>query len=495
MEKIIEVFQYDYALRAFYASAMVGIMCGILGCFIVLRNMSLIGDALSHAILPGVVAGFLITGYSLLGFFTGSVIAGLLAAVLITWIQRNVKTQEDAAIGIVFTSMFAVGVMGISWLTRQEGVHLDLKDFLFGNILGISDQDLWMTFSILLFTVLCVVVFFRYFFVTTFESVVAQTLGISVSTMHYFLMLLLSFAVVASLQSVGVILVVAMLITPASTAYLLTTRLQRMILIAALVGLLSTTLGLLIAIYFETTPGPAMTVTATGLYLSAVLFSPQRGIVSRYVKRIKNRSRILQEDILKQAVRLHEKRKLTPSALQQKLHIHTWRMRYSLRKLQQQGNLIFNKGTLTLTDKGIEGGYALVRAHRLWETYLVKEMGLSEDQIHDNAEKYEHILTDALVEEVARSLGNPQTDPHGSPIPEKSGPMLKSLATMNPGEKAKISSYQINHLVRSDLWKRGIRPLIEFEVRVIEQTEVEVNFDGQNIRIPMSLAQKIKIEH
>ncbi|MEZ4774977.1 MAG: iron chelate uptake ABC transporter family permease subunit [Bacteroidia bacterium] len=495
MEKIIEVFQYDYAIRALYASAMVGIMCGILGCFIVLKNMSLIGDALSHAILPGVVAGFLLAGYSLLGFFTGSVVAGLLAAILITWIQRNVKTHEDAAIGIVFTSMFAIGVMGISWLTRQEGVHLDLKDFLFGNILGISDQDLWMTFSILLFTVLCVIVFYRYFFVTTFESVVAQTLGISVSTMHYFLMLLLSFAVVASLQSVGVILVVAMLITPASTAYLLTTRLQRMIVIAACTGLLSTTLGLLIAIFFETTPGPAMTVTATGLYLSAVLFSPHRGIVSRYVKRIKNRNRVLQEDILKQAVRLHEKKQLTPAALYQKIDINSWRLRNVLRKLRQQGNLTFTQGQLKLTDKGIEGGYALVRAHRLWETYLVKEMGLSEDQIHDNAEKYEHILTDALVDEVARSLGNPHTDPHGSPIPEKSGPLLKSMATLSSGQKAKISSYQINHLVRSDLWKRGIRPMLEFEIGKVDEAEIEINFDGQSISIPVSLAQKIKIEH
>ncbi|MCL4153417.1 UNVERIFIED_CONTAM: hypothetical protein GTU68_045229, partial [Idotea baltica] len=261
---------------------MVGIMCGVLGCFIVLRNMSLIGDALSHAILPGVVAGFLVAGYSVIGFFTGSVLAGLLAAVLITWIQRNVKTQEDAAIGIVFTSMFAIGVMGISWLTRQEGVHLDLKDFLFGNVLGISDQDLWMTFMVLCFTLVCVVAFYRFFFITTFESVVAQTIGISVSTVHYFLMLLLSFAVVASLQSVGVILVVAMLITPASTAYLLTYRMNRMVIIAGIVGFFSTTIGLLLAIVFETTPGPAMTVTATVLYLLAVLFSPKKGLINTY---------------------------------------------------------------------------------------------------------------------------------------------------------------------------------------------------------------------
>ncbi len=285
MEQLFIILQEEYALRALAASAMVGILCGVLGCFLVLRNMALIGDALSHAILPGVVAGFWIVGHNVTGFFIGSVIAGLIAAVLITWIQRNVKTKEDAAIGIVFTSMFAAGVIGISRITRQQGVHLDMKDFLFGNILGISNQDLMLTFLILCFTLICVITLYRYFFITTFGSVVANTLGISGSTMHYFLMILLSFAVVASLQSVGVILVVAMLITPASTAYLLTHHLKSMLIIAALVGLISTVSGLILSILWETTPGPVMTLTAACLYLFAVFFAPSKGIVSRYLQR------------------------------------------------------------------------------------------------------------------------------------------------------------------------------------------------------------------
>ena len=418
MEQLVEIFQFEFAQRAFLASAMVGIMCGILGCFIVLRNMSLIGDALSHAILPGVVVGFLVAGYSVLGFFTGSVIAGLLAAVMITWIQRNVTTQEDAAIGIVFTTMFAIGVMGISWLTQEEGVHLDLKDFLFGNILGISDQDLWMTFLVMGFTIICVIAYYRYFFITTFESVVAQTLGISVSTMHYFLMLLLSFAVVASLQSVGVILVVAMLITPASTAYLLTYKLKKMVVISAGVGLLSTTMGLVVAVVLETTPGPAMTVMATLFYLSAVLFSPQKGLVSRYLRRKQKQRQILREDVLKQAVRLSENRTPTVRSVADKLGLNLSQTLAILKKLEKSGDLKIDGKIIQLTDLGFTNGYKLVRAHRLWETYLVEKLGLNTDQIHEDAEKYEHILTEALVEEVARQLGNPDTDPHGSPIPD-----------------------------------------------------------------------------
>ncbi|MEM6343360.1 MAG: iron chelate uptake ABC transporter family permease subunit [Bacteroidota bacterium] len=493
-ELIIETFQYEYAQRALITSAMVGVMCGILGCFIVLRNMSLIGDALSHAILPGVVVGFMVAGYSVLGFFTGSVIAGLIAAVLMTWIQRNVRTQEDAAIGIVFTSMFALGVMGISWVTRQEGVHLDLKDFLFGNILGIADQDVILTLMVMIFTIVCVIAYYRYFFITTFESVVAETLGISVSTMHYFLMLLLSFAVVASLQSVGVILVVAMLVTPASTAYLLTHKLKLMLVIAGAVGLLSTTIGLLLAIIFETTPGPAMTVTSTFFYLMAVFFSPQRGLLSRSVKRRQKRINILREDILKQALRLHEKGELTLKNLQARLREEHGIIKPQLNRLVQKGLIKQNRNQLVLTDEGIRIGYNLIRAHRLWETYLVQEFGLSEDQIHEDAEKYEHILPEALVDEVALHLGNPRLDPHGSPIPGKYNTDRANLGSARLGQQVHISTHQLNHLVRSELWELGIQPGVEVELREWDDDALVIRFAERLVSIPKPLTEKILIE-
>lgn len=418
MELLVEYIQFPYVQRALLASAMVGVLCGVLGVFIVLRNMALIGDALSHAVLPGVVIGFMVAGYSIMGFFIGSVMAGLGAAILITWIQRNVRTREDAAIGIVFTAMFAAGVIGISYLTQQEGVHLDLKDFLFGNMLGIRDEDLYLTASVLGFTVLCVVVFYRYLFAATFGSIVAETTGISVSTVHYFLMLLLSFAVVASLQSVGVILVVAMLITPASTADLLTNRLGIMIGVSALLGLLSAVIGIIVAILWETTPGPAMTLVATGFYGLAALFSPRRGLVTRWFRRRGRRQRILREDILKQAFRLAEKGGLSEAALSEKLQMPVNQLTGSFAWLRRKGLFQKQRNNLRLTDAGKEVGLRLIKAHRLWETYLVQEMGLNPDQIHDHAEDFEHLILDeALLEEVDRKLGFPEVDPHGSPIP------------------------------------------------------------------------------
>ena len=438
MTELLQHLSEPWALRALVASSMVGIMCGILGCFIVLRNMALIGDALSHAILPGVVVAFMLGMGTTLGFFGGAVIAGLLTAIIITWIQRNVKTKNDAAIGIVFTAMFSLGVIGISSISRIPGVHLDLKDFLFGNVLGVTNEDLYLTAAITVYVLLSVAVFFRYLFITTFQPIIAETMGISVSTIHYFLMLLLSFAVVASLQTVGVILVVAMLVTPASTALLLTDRLQKVLVLAAAFGLLSAISGLLIAIVWEMPPGPAMAVAATGYYLIAVFFSPKKGLVFRFFQRRKLQNRIQIEDTLKQAFRLQQKEALSLESLLENLGFNRSVLQKQLQIMREKGWM--EKDQFRLTQKGNEEARRLVRAHRLWETYLASEVGLSTEQIHEDAEKYEHLLSDEILDEVDKTLGYPTTDPHGSPIPARRGWPELSLLQLEPLQQGKIVS-------------------------------------------------------
>jgi len=421
MNDFLEILQQEWAIRALIASSLVGLMCGSLGAFIVLRNMSLIGDALAHAILPGIVVAFMLVGYSTIGFFVGSVSAGLLTAVGITWIQHNVKTKNDAAIGIVFTAMFSLGVMGISRISRNGGVHLDLKDFLFGNVLGVSNEDLYLTAGVTIYVILSIIVFYRYLLVTTFQPIIAETMGISVKMIHYFLMLLLSFAVVASLRSVGVILVVAMLITPASTALLLSDRLKWVIVLSAIIGFMSAVLGFLFAIVFDTTPGPAMAITATLFYLLTVLFSPNKGLVFNYFRKQKQLRKIQFEDTLKQALKLHERENLSIPALLDRLGFTRNILQKHLYDLKINGLIKINKDQLTLTPNGITEATSLVRAHRLWETFLVNEIGLTPEQIHEDAEKYEHLLTDEILDEVDETLGYPTLDPHGSPIPTKKG--------------------------------------------------------------------------
>ncbi len=417
--QLIEILQYEWAIRALMASSMIGVMCGILGVFIVLRNMSLIGDALSHAVLPGVVLGFVVAGYSVLGFFTGAVLAGIVTAVLITWLQRNVPIKNDAAMGIVFTAMFSIGVMWISRISRQDGVHLDLKDFLFGNALGVSNEDLYLTAMITVFVIVSVIVFYRYLFATTFQVVIAETLGIPVKAVYYFLMLLLSLAIVASLKAVGVILVVSMLIAPAATALLLSDKLQYVIVISAFVGLFSAILGLILAILLETTPGPAMAVTATLFFLLAVCFSPKKGMLFKYLHQNSIRKKVELEDTLKQSLKLHELNDLTLGNLVNRLGFSERKVNRYLSKLRQANLVEIQGATIGLNERGIKAANKLVRAHRLWETYLVNQAGMNQSQIHDHAERLEHILTDDVLDEVDKELGYPNIDPHGSPIPKK----------------------------------------------------------------------------
>ncbi|HLF65015.1 MAG TPA: metal ABC transporter permease [Saprospiraceae bacterium] len=417
---LLSVFQEVWALRALIASSMVGIMCGALGAFIVLRNMSLIGDALSHAILPGVVVAFLVVGYSTLGFFVGSVIAGLIAAIGITWIQRKVQTKNDAAIGIVFTAMFSLGVIGISWVSKSgSGVHLDLKDFLFGNVLTVSDSDLILTASITAFVLLSIVALYRPLFLTTFQSVIAETMGISVSAIHYFLMLILSFAVVASLQTVGVILVVAMLITPASTALLLSSRLKTVIYLSAFLGWLAAIIGFTLAVILDTTPGPAMAVSATAIYLIAAFGAPRKGLIAKWIARSSQQMKVEIEDLLKHALKLHTRKTLSLSSISTASGFSSRKLRRYLKKLSDAGYIAARHGEVALQPLGIEKATALIRAHRLWETYLAQQVGLTAEQIHEDAEHYEHLLTADILDAVDEELGYPSQDPHGSPIPKR----------------------------------------------------------------------------
>jgi ABC-type Mn2+/Zn2+ transport system permease subunit/Mn-dependent DtxR family transcriptional regulator len=492
--ELIEILQSTWAIRALIASSMVGIMCGVLGAFIVLRNMSLIGDALSHAILPGVVFGFMIAGYSVLGFFIGSVIAGLLAAVFITWIQQNVKTKNDAAIGIVFTAMFSIGVMAISHLSRTEGVHLDLKDFLFGNVLGVSNEDLYLTGFIGIYVLISIVVFYRYLFATTFQPVIAETMGISVKTVHYFLMLLLSFVVVASLRTVGVILVVAMLITPAATALLLTNRLQKVLVLAGLIGFASAVSGLILAIIWDTTPGPAMTVVATVIYGLAVLFSPEKGLVFKYIRNRQLNEKILAEDILKQALRLSEKGTVTVEKLSDKLGFSTAAVRGKLPSLKKKGLFSINNSKIELTQEGRTQATRLVRAHRLWETYLVEKMGLTVEQIHEDAEKYEHILTDEIMDEMEERLGYPVLDPHGSPIPKREKLPTLSLSSLAQNQHAIIEKNQTNEYIITKLWELGLMPGSDVSIKRSAAQFIEIEVNEKLVKVPKELSDKISIE-
>ncbi len=495
MYELFEIMQSEWALRALIASSLVGVMCGVLGSFIVLRNMSMIGDALAHAILPGVVFAYIFVGvYSVLAFFIGAVLAGLISALLMTWIQQNVNTKNDAAIGIVFTAMFSIGVMAISYISQEHGVHLDLKDFLFGNILGVANEDLWLTGAIAFYVLLSIILFYRYLFVTTFQPVIAETMGISTKIIHYFLMLLLSFAVVASLRTVGVILVVAMLITPASTALLLSNRLKQVVLLSGIIGLFSAVVGLILAIKFETTPGPAMTVTATVIYLLAVFFAPEKGLLFKYLNKRNAQKRIFLEDTLKQVLKLHEKGVLSLSKLVDRMGAPLAKVKANVQLLAKKNVLQFDGKNITMTEKGIQEANRLVRAHRLWETYLVQQVGLNTEQIHEDAEQKEHYLTDDILDEMEEHLGYPTVDPHGSPIPKTRKLLKHFLGQLLPGKKGIISKQQLNENITSRLWELNLFPGTTFHLVESGTDFIKIKLEQGEIELSKSLAQSINVD-
>lgn len=415
---IFQVIQEEWFLRALFVSIMIGITCGILGCFIVLRNMSLIGDALSHSVLPGVVLAFIIAGQSSFAFFSGAVISGFITAILITWLQQKVKAKNDAAIGIVFSTMFSLGVIGISFLSRNYHVHIDLKDFLFGNILGISRHDVWITTIITIYVILSIVLLYKYFLAVTFQEEVSKTMGINTSLLHYFMMILLSFTVVSSMQAVGVILVVSMLIIPANSALLLSYKMKNVIAISVTIGIVACISGLILSVLLKTTPGPLIAVCLAFIYVLSILFSPKKGLIVQYFIHKKIKRKIIREDILKYLSLLNNATGANLNELQIEIKEDKNKIASQLKTLLKD-KLIFKIETLySLTEKGKTESNKMIRAHRLWESYLVKSLGINKDEIHNWAEIMEHDIDEKMIEKLNKRLDFPDKDPHGSIIPK-----------------------------------------------------------------------------
>lgn len=392
---------------------LVAVPCGLLGSFLVLRRMALLGDAVSHAVLPGLVLAFLFSGSrAALPMWIGAALAGVVASVLIEGVHRRSRVKQDASIGIVLTVLFALGVVLISLLADR--VDLDQDCVLYGEIAWVPLQP-WIlglgpgpvvTMGLVCLAVLAgVLLFYKGLLVTSFDPGLAVSLGLRTDLYHYGLMAALSVTVVSAFESVGAILVVAMLILPAATAYMLTDRLPRMLALSALHGVLSAALGLHLSIWLDSSIAGAMVVAGTGLFGLAFLFAPVHGIVPKAVRRARLRTRIAEENLLATLQRRGPER--VPVA-----DLHG-----PLRALRRRGLVEVRGAEATLTPAGVEAARRVVRAHRLWEAYMAGVMNLPADHLHDTAHTMEHVLDPALLEQIEEKLGHPGTDPHGSEIP------------------------------------------------------------------------------
>lgn len=415
---IVEPFQYEFIQRALIASLMVGISCGLIGTYIMLRRLSLIGDALAHAVLPGVVIGFMVAGKSPLSLFTGALTAGILTSVLISFVERNSKIKEDTSIGIIFTGAFALGILLVSQLKQ---VHIDLSSYLFGDVLGVSDSDIIMSSIITVFIILSVILFYKQLLVTSFDPTMAYIIGISTAVVHYFLMTLLSMSIVAGLQSVGVILIIAMLITPPATAFLITDKLKKLLILSCLFGVLSSVIGLYLSYHLNFASGASIVLVSVFFFALAFLFSPKEGIVMKSIRRRKNSKVNLIEDIIKLIYRQKIENKISHirEIISSELGLQENKVDSIISKMVKMGLMNLSNDTFELTEKGNTEALRIVRSHRLWETYLSEKQIANKEDIHKDAERYEHILSDDLLTEIDEELGHPDKDPHGSPIPKK----------------------------------------------------------------------------
>jgi len=416
------------------AALLAAISCGLLGNFLVLRKQSLMGDAISHAVLPGLVAAFLITqSRSPAMMFIGAAISALITVVFVEVIKRLGKVEPGAAMGVVFSVLFALGVFMLENAAARS-VDLDADCVLHGNLqtlFWISSPDQWSSlFSTEVYsdvprqvwtlagTTLGVTMFVSLFFkelrIASFDAGIATVQGINAGFMHMLLMTFVAIAAVASFEAVGSILVIAMFICPAATARMLTDRLISQIFVSIVVAAATAIAGYVIASWTGVNAAGMMASTAGGLLVAAIVLSPRHGVIAKTLNQHRLGNQVALEDILGVLYRVAES---NSQASVDQLVVSTGagnRSKKAMSKAESQGLVTVSDGIVSLTTRGETRAASIIRRHRLWEGYLVEQAGLSPDHVHETAEQLEH-----FVDVPDQSLSKTHTDPHGKPIPPR----------------------------------------------------------------------------
>jgi manganese/iron transport system permease protein len=273
---LLDPLAYPFMVRGLLAAIMVGVVCSLVGTYVVLRGMAFFGDALAHTILPGVAVGYLVGGGARGPLFWWGLLTAVIAALGIGAVSKGAQLKEDTAIGIIFAGMFA---LGIALISTVRSYAVDLAHFLFGDVLAVSQGDLYIIAVLGGAVVVTIVALYKEFMVLAFDPILAATLRMPAQFLYYLLLVLIAVAIVISLQTVGVALMMAMLVTPAATAYLLTRRLPTMMVLAALFGAFSGAVGLYLSFHISVASGAAIVLVCTTLFLLVFLFAPRRGWV------------------------------------------------------------------------------------------------------------------------------------------------------------------------------------------------------------------------
>ncbi|MFH0822450.1 MAG: iron chelate uptake ABC transporter family permease subunit, partial [Pseudomonadota bacterium] len=400
--------QETFFQKALIGGSVAALVCGVVGCFVILRRMAFLGDALSHAMIAGVAGGYLFmkllfnTEAHAPAMLLGSLIAAVVTVASIGFVSRMSRIKEDAAIGIMYTGVFAAGVVLVSIFRNH--IHIDLMHFIMGDVLGVADHDLWVAAIASAFVLSLLILFYRQFQLTSFDPVMAASIGMPVALIDYALTTCVSLVVVSAVSMVGVILVVGLLITPAATAYLLCDRLDRMMLVSAVFGVTSVIGGLYLCVWLDSSGGGAVMLFCTLQFLVVLLIAPRYGLSARWMRLRRMVPQQLVEDILASVVRARG-RALSMSEMAESLKNHyDVRVEKAVKSMARDGLLKMERGSVSLTDEGRSEANRILRAHRLWETYL-QHVGTPEDQIHTTAHRLEHVHDRDAVDYLDDLLG------------------------------------------------------------------------------------------
>lgn len=419
--------ELSFTVRNVLAGAtLLGAVGGVLGGFAFLRRQSLLGDALAHATLPGVCLAFLLTGSKApLVLFTGALVAGLIGALAILGVVRGSRIKEDAAIGTVLSVFFGFGIVLLSRVQRSPaGNQSGLDKFLFGQAATLVESDvalMALTGGLALGTVLLL---YKEFKLVTFDRGFAASLGLPTIRLDVALTLLLVMVVVIGLQTVGVVLVVATLVTPAAAARQWTDSLGRMLLLSGLLGAGAGAVGAWVSASAPRVPtGPVIVLAGSAALLVSLFLAPRRGLLWSYWRERRLEGRIRRENLLKDLYRYGERLGGDFAAPVPLIHLRGVRgqglgeLRGATARLARESLVERIGDALRLTGGGVERAASVVRKHRLWELYLTRRLALPLDHVHRDAETMEHALDDGAEARLDEILGYPPTDPHGQPIP------------------------------------------------------------------------------
>lgn len=410
--------QQPHLARVYLAGALVSTTCGVIGCFMILRRMSFLGDALAHSMLAGVTSGYLLmklafgVEVSVAGMLVGSLLAGLFTAGMIHLVSKFSRIKEDTAIGAMYTGVFALGGLLASFFSRH--IHIDLLHFMTGNVLAVEIIDLWMMAGVAIVVLAVVVLFYRWFLVISFDPVMAISIGIPVALADWALTACTSLVVVSGVSIVGVILVVGLLITPAATARLVTDRLPTMLVASALFGLSSFFLGYQFATVADVAPGSSIVAMATCQFFVVWTLAPEHGLIAKWLRNRTSVPETVVEDVVGVIRRAGN---ATRGQITERLGAGKVAIDRAVRVLAKRKWIARSRSGWELTDSGEIEAKKLLRAHRLWESYLSR-IGTPIPEVHQQADALEHVHDEAAVDYLDDRLGHPTHDPHGAEIPE-----------------------------------------------------------------------------